>query len=90
MIAKKSVSRKCAVDFSSHFLMYFKKINVINIIQGIPWKKRSNMSLIPMPLPPPSIHLTLPTIWGSGKKGAKPNVKEAISAIQIHCASILL
>jgi hypothetical protein len=29
---------------------------------------------------PPAIHFSFPQMWGSGKKGANPNVNESISA----------
>lgn len=54
--------------------MNIKRIKSIN---GKPWNTTSNQSMKTIPLAPPRIHFSLPQIWGSGKNGANPRVRQS-------------
>lgn len=69
------------VEWVSDELTYFfsfKRIETNKNNHGDPWSKTSNQSIIFISFAPPAIHFSLPQMWGSGEKGAKPNVREAI------------
>ncbi len=72
-------------------LTTFIIITRIKSINGKPCNTTSNQSIKAMPLAPPKIHFNLPTICGSGKKGAKPKVRHSrIISFQLFMNSFKL
>ena len=57
------------------FAINFSSISRIKSKKGKPCNSTSNQSIGFMPVDPPNIHLSLPQIWGSGKKGASPKLR---------------